>query len=49
MKEVTLKFESEEDYKKFIDGIIVLSVEEDRVEFDSANDIIIINKQLINN
>ena len=46
--EVTLKFESEEDYKKFIDEIVIPSVENEEVEFDSANNIVIV-KQLNNN
>lgn len=48
MKEILIRFESEEDYKKFIDEVVIPSVEENQAEFDAANNIVIV-KQLNNN
>lgn len=42
MKEILIKFESEEDYKRFIETVIEPEVIDGNCEFDASNDILII-------
>ena len=44
MKEILLKFETEEDYIKFINDVVIPSVQDDQIEHDQENNIIIIKK-----
>lgn len=45
MKEILIKFESEEDYLKFINTVCEPSVVDGNAEFDQENNILIIKKQ----
>ena len=42
MKELLIKFEKEEDYERMIKEVIIPSLKENKIEFDSQNNIIIV-------
>lgn len=45
MKEITIKFESEADYNRFMDTIIKPEVINGNAQFDETNKILIIKNQ----